>query len=355
MGKHTFKDEYDDDGSLVSITEYDEQGNEVYYEDDEGYWNKREYDDKGNEVYFEDSDGFWYKQEYDSQDHVVYYETRDGYWSKREYDSQGNLVYYEDSGGRVIDKRPKETHTESIKGEREMIKLSIEDAIYVTSWAAYSEGMSLSRGGWFRLIDLANLPEEEIFNEFRKVGLEPRGRDEELVVHDYDDYTGIGYYELYGEAYPLTIVSLYEKLLELDEAELIAFIGVKENRGASEALEYLEDGYLNNYNYYTEQGFDEFLEEMLEELVQYDPDKARQYIDEDQIRREYEMDISYDEDTGEPEYEIDDYMLEEIIQSMPKERLSYYLDVEEYKREVLMDGYYEEVEIDGETYYIYEM
>jgi hypothetical protein len=113
MAKHTFEDEYDDEGNLVSVTEFDERGNGVSFEDSSGYWWKREYDSKGNEIYFENSNGFWRKSVFDAQGHQVYYETSNGYWRKSEYDKRGDLVYFEDSDGTVIDQRLKETQTES--------------------------------------------------------------------------------------------------------------------------------------------------------------------------------------------------------------------------------------------------
>jgi len=43
--------------SEIIKTEYDSNGNEIYYEYSNGYWYKRDFDSNGNLIYYENSDG----------------------------------------------------------------------------------------------------------------------------------------------------------------------------------------------------------------------------------------------------------------------------------------------------------
>jgi len=38
----------------------------------------------------------------------LYFEDSNGYWGKSEFDSQGNIIYYENSNGIIEDRRPPE-------------------------------------------------------------------------------------------------------------------------------------------------------------------------------------------------------------------------------------------------------
>ena len=53
----------------------------------------------------------------------IYWEDSDRYWTKREYDSQGNQIYFEDSGGLIIDYRPKPCEDKEIVIDGEKYKL----------------------------------------------------------------------------------------------------------------------------------------------------------------------------------------------------------------------------------------
>ena len=68
---------------------------------------KSEYDQNGNQIYFEDSNGYWDKSEYDQNGKIIYVENSNGYWDKSEYNQNGNRIYVEYSNGRIIDNRPK--------------------------------------------------------------------------------------------------------------------------------------------------------------------------------------------------------------------------------------------------------
>ena len=60
----------------------------------------------------------------DKNDNLIYYEGSDGYWSKSEYDSQGNEIYYEDSKGEIEDNRPKPCEGKVVEIEGVKYKLT---------------------------------------------------------------------------------------------------------------------------------------------------------------------------------------------------------------------------------------
>ena len=60
---------------------------------------------------------------YDKNGRKIYREYPDVSWVKREYDSQGNQIYFENSGGVIIDKRPKPCEGKEIVIEGEKYKL----------------------------------------------------------------------------------------------------------------------------------------------------------------------------------------------------------------------------------------
>lgn len=43
----------------------------------------------------------------DKNGRTLYLETSSGFWAKHERDSRGNEIHYEDSGGEIVDNRPK--------------------------------------------------------------------------------------------------------------------------------------------------------------------------------------------------------------------------------------------------------
>ena len=60
----------------------------------------------------------------DKNGNTIYLENSYGYWTKREYDSQGNQIYFEDSGGLIIDNRPKPCENKEIVIEGVKYKLT---------------------------------------------------------------------------------------------------------------------------------------------------------------------------------------------------------------------------------------
>ena len=130
-------------------------------------------------------------------------------------------------------------------------------SIYITSWASYNSG--LGRGGWVALEELTT---DNFTETMEKIGLDPEGFDEELVIHDYDDYElNGGLYELFGECYPLQVVEFWEKWENLDNDEKMAFIGLLETDGKQTALEALENDSLDCYYVTDENGFHDYCQE----------------------------------------------------------------------------------------------
>ena len=60
----------------------------------------------------------------DKNGNLIYLEFSNGFWTKREYDSQGNQIYFEDSGGLIIDNRPKPCENKEIVIEGVKYKLT---------------------------------------------------------------------------------------------------------------------------------------------------------------------------------------------------------------------------------------
>jgi hypothetical protein len=241
------------------------------------------------------------------------------------------------------------------KGAEEM--LSTEDAIYVTSWAAYNEGRPV--GGWLMLKDLIDMIPEERIDAYKKLGLEPYGRDEELVVHDFDDYSGVGYYELLHEPHPETAVELYEELYILEDDEFLAFIGLKETQSNETALETLRNRQLGDWTVYNEDTMRDLAEDILESYIDVgNLDAIRDFIDEDMIRRDLEMDITYDEETGEPDFEVTQEVIDDFILSYSSadpyqlRDLRGYIDIDDYVRYISYD--YGVFQYNGENYYLLE-
>lgn len=228
--------------------------------------------------------------------------------------------------------------------------LDNKDAIYITSWAAYNEGRAA--GGWFNLADLTSMVPEERIEAYKAKGLDPYGRDEELVVHDYDDYTGIGYYELFGEPHPGTVIEFYEKLEGLIENELLVFIGLRETQSTEIAMDALENETLDNWTVYSYDLMVDLAEQQLEQEISTGAlGYVADYIDRDYIRRDLEMDISYDEEDI-PEYEVEEEDIDMFIQNTPMDTLRPYIDIEGYMRYIATD--YSDFEHDGEIFYLVE-
>ena len=232
----------------------------------------------------------------------------------------------------------------------ENFKLSKKDAIYVTSWASYNEG--LGSGGWLMLDNLVDLDQADLFKEYAKIDLEPAGFDEELVVHDYDDMSGVGYYELLGENHPQAAINLYNELAALEDNEFQAFIGIKEAWGADDAMSKLESNELQNFNVLNESDFDDYLDMIAESYFENgDTRFIQSYLDYEMLIRDLNLD--YDED-DEESFEATYDNVDEYIDVASSEFLQRYFDYDEFKRNVLMEGYIEEFEYDGFAYYLME-
>lgn len=222
--------------------------------------------------------------------------------------------------------------------------LHIDDAIYVTSWGAYNGGWHA--GGWFKLADLAGLDKEEIFDVFEEIGLQPRGRDEELVIHDYDDYSGLGYYNMFGETYPLRVIEFYEEVIGLDDQELLAFIGIADQHGIKYAMEHLENGTLDDTFVVSEAGFDEMVDE---DISMFSKDRCLQYIDTDKLH-DYFSEGYYDEDDEDAEFDASDADVVNMAEEYGEDFLRGFVDREQVARDYMYD--YGEFDFNGETYFM---
>ena len=102
-GKELYFEDLDD--GYWRKSEYNDNGNEIYWKDSDGGWGIYEYDENGNKKYYENDKGEWEKIEYDKNNNKKYYENYRGQWSKWEYDENGKQLYFENSYGFIIDKR----------------------------------------------------------------------------------------------------------------------------------------------------------------------------------------------------------------------------------------------------------
>ena len=105
---------------LNSITEYDKNGNKIYWQDADGYEAWYEYDKNGNEIHYKSFSGYeqWYEYdangnlthrkdsygneawyEYDKNGNEIHMKNSDGYEDWYEYDKNGNKIYWKNSDG----------------------------------------------------------------------------------------------------------------------------------------------------------------------------------------------------------------------------------------------------------------
>jgi len=66
----------------------------IYGDYPDGEWERTEYDENGNIIYWVDSKGHWYKYGYDDYGQLVDYQDHKGKWSKWIYDDDGNVIDY---------------------------------------------------------------------------------------------------------------------------------------------------------------------------------------------------------------------------------------------------------------------
>lgn len=129
-------------------------------------------------------------------------------------------------------------------------------SVWITSWARYNEGR-LS-GFW---IKLDGLDEEGLKAELKKRGFDIEGFDEELVIHDYDDYTEGNFHE-FGEDNPFTVLKVYNQFEALDNHQKKVFGAIVEVESRAEALEALEEGSFDDWILSSE-------EDMMQEAEDY--------------------------------------------------------------------------------------
>ena len=73
------KIEYDDNEDVYSISEYDNNGNQIHFKDSAGYETWREYDNNGKLIHSKDSDGYEACREYDSNGKLIHSKNSNGY------------------------------------------------------------------------------------------------------------------------------------------------------------------------------------------------------------------------------------------------------------------------------------
>jgi antirestriction protein len=134
-------------------------------------------------------------------------------------------------------------------------------SVWITSWARYNEGR-LS-GFW---IKLDGLNEEGLKAELKKRGFDIEGFDEELVIHDYEDYTEGGFAE-FGEDNPFTVLKVYNQFEALDDHQKKVFGAIVEAYSRKEALEALEEGSLDDWQLLSEEDLQEFAEDYIQSII----------------------------------------------------------------------------------------
>jgi len=166
-----------------------------------------------------------------------------------------------------------------------MTGLDSRDAIWVTSWASYNDGTM--HGGWIILEEVVGLPPRELEDVYEKLGLDPSGYDEELVIHDYDDYSGIGLYEMFGETHPEEVINFYALLMDLDSSEITIVKAIREAIGPEEAREAVENGALGDYILLSEEDIRDDFYTRVEELDI--PQDLKDAMDADKYIRDYSI------------------------------------------------------------------
>lgn len=176
--------------------------------------------------------------------------------------------------------------------------LNSNDAIYVTSWKEYNEGGRA--GGWVNLYEATLMDEDELKDLWVSLGLNP---EDELVVHDYDDLSDLGLYELFGESNPMTVIDLYRKLVNIDGYdELGVFIGLAKTSGMSEAVRILDEGALGHFDIFSYESLYELMVDSVDEKI---PSTMQGYFDYDRYFEDY---WAYDDEFS---YNGEDYYLTE--------------------------------------------
>ena len=78
---------------VLSISEYDNNGNLIHYKNSNGYEEWGEYDSNGNLIHYKNSDGKEEWNEYDSNGNQIHYKDSDGeeYWHEYTYWKNGKV------------------------------------------------------------------------------------------------------------------------------------------------------------------------------------------------------------------------------------------------------------------------
>lgn len=90
----------DKNGKILSMTEYNKDGEMIYFVDYvSGYWCRMKRDERGNIIHYCDSDKHWQMYQYDKNDNLIYELLSDGKCIEYEYDEEGREIFVKDSTG----------------------------------------------------------------------------------------------------------------------------------------------------------------------------------------------------------------------------------------------------------------
>ena len=76
------------------VTQYDDNGNEIYSKDSEGFERFWKRNDQGKPVYYKNSNGYEKFFEYDGRGNLIHHKNSDGDEEFFEYDSRGNMIHH---------------------------------------------------------------------------------------------------------------------------------------------------------------------------------------------------------------------------------------------------------------------
>ena len=84
---------------ILSITDFDENSNIVYFKSSKVEEKWYDYDSNNNLIHFKDFTGFEYIQKFDQYNNRIFYSNSYGFEMRYHYDYENDKVYYEDSEG----------------------------------------------------------------------------------------------------------------------------------------------------------------------------------------------------------------------------------------------------------------
>jgi hypothetical protein len=229
-----------------------------------------------------------------------------------------------------------------------MVTLSLDDAMYVQQLETVGD---LNAGVWFKLSDLAGLEESEIYYQFKEAGLSKDLSGDSIVVTDYEDFTGIGYEDLFEEPHPLRVLMFYEEFIVANDSDLEVFIAVRLTEGPEEALEALENNQLAKYDVVEENDLEGVLDlDVTFAISEDNKEFIIAFMDVDKFINDLEAKYGDQEDGP----FVDEEMLQDMVEVQSAKHLAEFFDYDEYKKNVIGYGYYKPFSYEGSNYYLYK-